>query len=111
MMKKIVSMCGRKSSPRGYNRDLSWWPKEGFVKVCVGKKDSGMPLQEFELETNLLNHRLFKDLLELSVEEYGYDYCGALRIACEVELFLCILNLLRGRDPSVHYKELSDINY
>ncbi|KAF8022421.1 hypothetical protein BT93_F0064 [Corymbia citriodora subsp. variegata] len=56
---------------------------EGRVPVYVGKD---APCK-FEMEANYLNHPLFENLLRLSEEEFGYSYDGALRIACEIDLF------------------------
>ncbi|KAF5180203.1 Auxin-induced protein [Thalictrum thalictroides] len=96
LLKKILC-CGMKSFPS----DLP----EGHVRVYVGKD---VPCK-FELEANYLNHPLFEDLLELSVDEYGYSYNGALRIACEIDLFQYLLELLRSRNPQAHYMELQDL--
>uniref|UniRef100_A0A5K0VLJ2 Auxin-responsive protein n=1 Tax=Nymphaea colorata TaxID=210225 RepID=A0A5K0VLJ2_9MAGN len=39
------------------------------------------------MEVRHLNHPLLKKLLQLSVKDFGYSYRGALRIACDVDLF------------------------
>lgn len=97
LVKKMLR-CGARSFP-------SELPKGGHVRVCVGKD----VLCKFEMEANYLNHPLFEDLLELSVEEFGYSYDGAVRIACEVDVFLHLLELLKSRNPSAHYMELQDL--
>ncbi|KAK3425162.1 hypothetical protein EUGRSUZ_F01960 [Eucalyptus grandis] len=68
---------------------------EGHVRVYVGKD---APCK-FEMEANYLNHPLFENLLRLSEEEFGYSYDGALRIACEVDLFQYLVHLLRPATP------------
>lgn len=65
---------------------------------------------KFEVEANYLNHPLFEGLLRAyTEEEFGYSYVGALRIPCEVGLFLFLVYLLETADPSAHYMELSDL--
>ncbi|XP_010932186.1 auxin-induced protein 15A [Elaeis guineensis] len=98
LVKKLL-FCGAKSFP---TTELP----EGHIWVCVGTDEKA---QRFELDANYLNHPLFEDLLRLSVPEFGYSYEGALRIACETDLFLHLLNLLRSSNPSVHYMELQDL--
>ncbi|XP_068649408.1 auxin-induced protein 15A-like [Aristolochia californica] len=95
-MKKFLC-CGARSFPAEL--------PEGHVRVYVGKE----VLCKFELEANYLNHPLFENLLQLSVDEFGYSYEGALRIACEIDLFLHLLELLKSRNPSAHYMELQDL--
>lgn len=97
---KQLLFCGAKSFAPPSNDELQ--PDEGHIWVCVGVEKQ----QKFELEADYLSHPLFGDLLRLSVEEYGYSYDGALRIACETDLFLHLLQLLRSSNPSVHYMEL-----
>ncbi|KAL3734500.1 auxin-induced protein 6B [Eucalyptus grandis] len=78
---------------------------EGHVRVYVGKD---APCK-FEMEANYLNHPLFENLLRLSEEEFGYSYDGALRIACEVDLFQYLVHLLKTSNPTAHYMELPDL--
>ncbi|CAN6440514.1 unnamed protein product [Victoria cruziana] len=61
------------------------------------------------MEARHLNHPLLKKLLKLSVEEFGYTYRGALRIACDVDLFLFLLKVLNSRDSLRHNLELEDL--
>ncbi|XP_008796457.2 auxin-induced protein X10A [Phoenix dactylifera] len=98
LVKKLL-FCGAKSLA---TTELP----EGRIWVCVGRDEKA---QRFELEANYLNHPLFEDLLRLSAPEFGYSYEGALRIACETDLFLHLLDLLRSSNPSVHYMELRDL--
>ncbi|KAK4804136.1 hypothetical protein SAY86_003953 [Trapa natans] len=99
--------CGAKGfrppSP-GYHHEVP----EGHVRVCVGKVDDDI-LCVFEMEANYLNHPLFESLLRLSEEELGFSYSGALRIACEIDLFRYVVHLLETSNPLAHYMELSDI--
>ncbi|KAG9455528.1 hypothetical protein H6P81_000036 [Aristolochia fimbriata] len=96
-MKKFLC-CGARS----FTAELP----EGHVRVYVGKDEV---LCKLELEANYLNHPLFENLLQLSVDEFGYSYQGALRIACEIDLFLHLLHLLKTRNRSAHYMELQDL--
>lgn len=63
-------------------KDFSSDLPKGYVRVYVGND----ALCQFELEANYLNHPLLENLLELSVNEFGYSYDGAVRILCDVEL-------------------------
>ncbi|XP_064963559.1 auxin-induced protein X10A-like [Musa acuminata AAA Group] len=80
---------------------------EGHIWVCVGTEAAAA--RRLEVEANYLNHPLLEDLLRLSVPEFGYSYEGALRIACDIDFFLYLLDLLRSSDPAVHYMELRDL--
>ncbi|XP_020268314.1 auxin-induced protein 6B-like [Asparagus officinalis] len=93
LVKKLL-LCGAKSSPDE--------PQEGHIWVCVGVEET----QRFELDAHFLNHPLFEDLLKFTVEEFGYSYDGALRIACDIDLFSHLLQLLRSSNPPVDYMEL-----
>ncbi|XP_004301595.1 PREDICTED: uncharacterized protein LOC101295141 [Fragaria vesca subsp. vesca] len=107
-VKKFL-FCGAKGFP-SISDDSRVVPvaQAGQVRVYVGR-DVNM-MCKFEIEANYLNHPLFQSLLELSAEqEFGYSYDGALRIACDVDLFLYILRLLETSNPSAHYMELSDL--
>ncbi|KAK3169169.1 hypothetical protein Dsin_000073 [Dipteronia sinensis] len=90
IMKKLWS-CGAKS-----------FPSEGHVLVYVGKDMQF----KFEMEANYLNHPLFDNFSE---EELGFSYDGALRLACEIDLFHYLLHLLNTSNPSAHYMDLSDL--
>ncbi|XP_059637095.1 auxin-responsive protein SAUR15-like [Cornus florida] len=103
LMRKLVS-CGRRSFPSESDTEVV---PEGRIRVYVGK-DTEIPCK-FEMEANYLNHPLFEKLLQLSEEEFGYSYDGALRIACEIDLFQYLLHLLNNRNPSAHYMELHDL--
>ncbi|KAK9135459.1 hypothetical protein Syun_014789 [Stephania yunnanensis] len=100
---KSLSSLFKKIS-KGFHSDL---PIRGHIRVCVGK--STTVLCNFDLEANYLNHPLFVALLGISGEELGYSYEGALRIACEIDLFKYLLDLLDSRNPLVHYMELPDL--
>ncbi|GLU00169.1 hypothetical protein SLE2022_175550 [Rubroshorea leprosula] len=98
---KKIWCCGAKSFPSSEVEDVP----EGHVRVYVGKDIKC----KFEMEANFLNHPLFESLLRLSEEEFGYSYDGALRIACEIDLFQYLVHLLKTSNPSVHYMDLSDL--
>ncbi|MQM15856.1 hypothetical protein Taro_048807 [Colocasia esculenta] len=77
----------------------------GHIWVCVGRDTS----RRFNVDANFLNHPLFEDLLRLSEDEFGHSYDGALRIACDADLFLHLVDLLSSGDPAAHYMELADL--
>lgn len=89
--------CGAKSFPSDSEAE------EGHVRVFVGKDMQF----KFEMEANYLN--LFENLLKLSEEEFGFSYDGALRIACEIDVFQYLLLLLKTGNPSAHYMQLPDL--
>lgn len=97
IVKKLLC-CGAK----GFPAESSDTVPEVHVRFNVGKDI----VCKFEMEANYLNHPLFENLLRLSEEEFGYSYDGALRIACEVDLFQYVLHLLKTSNPSAHYMEL-----
>jgi SAUR family protein len=70
---------------------------KGFLPVYVGKD---IPTR-FVIDVSVLNHPLFAELLEASVEEFGYEHQGALRIRCDVFLFERILILINSRHPAI----------
>ncbi|XP_020266497.1 uncharacterized protein LOC109841986 [Asparagus officinalis] len=96
LVKKVL-FCGAKS----FANDL----KEGHIWVDVGIEET----RRFELDAHFLSHPLFEELLDFSVDEFGYSYGGALRIACDIDLFLHLLELLKSGNPSVHYMELPQL--
>lgn len=95
-LKKILC-CGMKS----FFSDLP----PGHVKVYVGKD---APCK-FELAAIYLNHPLLENLLQLSVDEFGYSYDGAVRISCDIDLFQHVLELLESRNPKAHYMDLPEL--
>ena len=68
---------------------------KGSLPVYVGKDT----LMRFVIDARVLNHPLFAEILEASVEEFGYEYEGAIRIPCDVFLFEGILKLINSRRP------------
>lgn len=96
-MKKLL-WCGSKNIATSRTSAL---PEEGRVRVYVGMdKESQCKL---EVEADLLNHPMFEDLLRLSEEEFGHSYEGALRIACDIDVFINLINLLKttNNNPSL----------
>ncbi|CAA7041713.1 unnamed protein product [Microthlaspi erraticum] len=99
MVKKLL-WCGSKKNATSRTSAL---PEEGRVRVYVGMdKESQCKL---EVEANLLNHPMFEDLLRLSEEEFGHSYEGALRIACDIDVFINLINLLKTTN---HHNPLMD---
>ncbi|KAK9109621.1 hypothetical protein Sjap_017681 [Stephania japonica] len=90
---KMICCCGSKSFPT----DLL----KGHIRVRVRKNVLS--------KAYFLDHPLFEQLLQLSGEEFGYSYDGALRIACEIDLFQYLVELLRSRNALAHYMELKDL--
>ncbi|KAF8014959.1 hypothetical protein BT93_H0681 [Corymbia citriodora subsp. variegata] len=76
----------------GATRTAALGAPDGSVRVRVGRRGDA-PIK-FDVEATHLNHPLFDELLRSSEEEFGFSYDGALRIACEVDAFRCLLRLL-----------------
>ncbi|KAL2623388.1 hypothetical protein R1flu_003593 [Riccia fluitans] len=79
-------------------------PPRGCIAVYVGTEK-----KRFIISTHYLNHRLFRDLLKRSEEEYGFGYRGGLLIACEAILFEHLLWLIGSNDPSARTTELHEL--
>ncbi|KAL8543179.1 hypothetical protein ACS0TY_003906 [Phlomoides rotata] len=81
---------------------LSWRKKAsspadvptGHVAICVGAN-----YRRFIVRATYLNHPIFRRLLSLAEEEYGFgDYTGPLAIPCDESLFEEILRFVsRGK--------------
>ncbi|KAJ8642059.1 hypothetical protein MRB53_018753 [Persea americana] len=63
---------------------------EGHLPVYVGEE-----MERFVVKAKLLNHPMFKELLNQSEREYGYQQQGGLRIPCRVSVFEQVLETLR----------------
>lgn len=63
---------------------------EGHLPVYVGEE-----MERFVVKAKLLNHPMFKELLDQSANEYGYEQQGVLRFPCRVSVFEQVLEKLR----------------
>ncbi|KAF3778387.1 hypothetical protein EJ110_NYTH43644 [Nymphaea thermarum] len=70
----------------------------GHVPVSVGLDARTSVIV---MEARHLNHPLLKKLLQLSVEEFGYSYRGA--------LFLFLMKILNSKGSTRHCVELDDL--
>ncbi|CAK9174985.1 unnamed protein product [Ilex paraguariensis] len=69
---------------------------EGHLPVYVGDE-----MERFVVSAELLNQPIFRELLNKSAQEYGYEQKGVLRIPCHVSVFERVLEALRvGGDES-----------
>ncbi|KAL1189821.1 Protein SMALL AUXIN UP-REGULATED RNA 9 [Cardamine amara subsp. amara] len=91
VVKKLLS-CGTKSYASSRTSAL---PKEGRVQVYVCRDRETQC--KLEVDTSLLNHPMLDDLLRLSQEEFGHSYEGALRIACDIDVFIKLINLFKSQ--------------
>lgn len=66
-------------------------PPEGFLAVYVGPDRD-----RFVINTESVNHPLFRMLLEEAEKEYGFDSVGPLTLPCEVSVFRRILESLNA---------------
>ncbi|RWR81898.1 LOW QUALITY PROTEIN: auxin-responsive protein SAUR71-like protein [Cinnamomum micranthum f. kanehirae] len=62
----------------------------GHLPVYVGEE-----MKRFVVKAKLLNHPMFKELLNQSANEYGYEQQGVLRFPCRVSVFEQVLEKLR----------------
>ncbi|XP_018449861.2 auxin-responsive protein SAUR71, partial [Raphanus sativus] len=97
---KKLLCCGAKS----FSQRASL-PEEGRVRVYVGNdRDTQCKL---EMDADFLTHPLFEELLRFSEEEFGYSYDGALRIACEINVFIDLINVLKSTTHSPYNNNTS----
>ncbi|XP_010446011.1 PREDICTED: auxin-responsive protein SAUR72-like [Camelina sativa] len=61
-------------------------PQHGVFTVCVGPTK-----QRVVVKTKLVNHPLFRNLLEDAENEYGYRGDGPIVLPCEVDFFFKVL--------------------
>ena len=59
--------------------------RKGFVPVLVGNTDKEM--ERLEIPIKLINHPSLVSLLDVYVQEFGYNQQGVLRISCDAEIF------------------------
>lgn len=76
---------------------------EGFLAVYVGQER-----RRFVIDAKNLNNSVFRDLLNKSAEEYGYEHKGGLAVACEVVFFERLLWLIETNDPSLSSIEIDE---
>ncbi|XP_047329384.1 auxin-responsive protein SAUR15-like [Impatiens glandulifera] len=91
-LRQMLRQWRQKAATATLNRLPSDVPA-GHVAVCVGTT-----LRRFIIPTSYLNHPVFRTLLVLAEEEYGFTNSGPLMIPCEEELFEEILNQLNRSD-------------
>ncbi|KAL1218812.1 Auxin-responsive protein SAUR71 [Cardamine amara subsp. amara] len=68
-------------------------PQHGFFTVYVGPTK-----QRVVVKTKLVNHPLFKNLLEDAENEYGYRRDGPIVLPCEVDFFFKVLADMKSND-------------
>ncbi|PKA50377.1 hypothetical protein AXF42_Ash013466 [Apostasia shenzhenica] len=74
------------------------------IKVLVGKEMKTQSM--LKVNASYLHHPLFKELLGLSGDEFGYSYDGAVRIACDISFFLHLVHLLDTGSATVQHMDL-----
>lgn len=77
---------------------------EGYLVVYVGEER-----RRFVINAQILNHPVFRVLLDKSAEEYGFEHKGGLAIACEVVFFEHLLWLIDTKDPSLSRMEVDEL--
>ncbi|KAJ3694072.1 hypothetical protein LUZ60_009552 [Juncus effusus] len=66
---------------------------KGFVPILVGKEKE---MEKIMVHTKLFKNPIFQILLEMAVDEFGYEQRGILRIPCAVEQFRRVLDALKN---------------
>ncbi|XP_031493099.1 auxin-responsive protein SAUR41-like [Nymphaea colorata] len=79
---------------------FSYLPK-GYLAVYVGEE-----ARRFIIPVSYLSHPIFKALLKMAEEEFGFSISGGIRLPCETLLFEHILWLLRNNDPMIQNLEM-----
>lgn len=64
----------------------------GYVPMLIGK---GKEKERVLVHTKLLKHPCFLVLLEMAVQEFGYEQKGILQIPCEIEQFMLVRAALK----------------
>ncbi|KAL2532799.1 SAUR-like auxin-responsive protein family [Abeliophyllum distichum] len=64
--------------------------KKGWLAVRVGLEDEDGGFQRFVIPISYLYHPLFKQLLDIAREVYGYTSAGPLKLPSSVDEFLHI---------------------
>ncbi|XP_058734161.1 auxin-responsive protein SAUR71-like [Vicia villosa] len=81
--KSLLRSCKLSSKTRvKKQKDSPKKPQHGCVCVYVGDER-----QRFIIKIKILNHPLFKSLLEDVENEYGYGKNGPLWLPCDVDMF------------------------
>ncbi|GLJ10566.1 hypothetical protein SUGI_0130820 [Cryptomeria japonica] len=78
--------------------------KEGYLAVYVGAER-----KRFVIPTAYLSLPVFRTLLEMAAEEFGFVQKGGLTLPCDVTFFKQILKLLKRNDPAYMQMGLNDI--
>eukprot|EP01018_Ginkgo_biloba_P020017 Gb_02928 [translate_table: standard] len=76
----------------------------GHLAVYVGKQCT-----RFVIRATYLNHPVFRALLDMAEEEFGYNHQGGLSIPCDELMFEHILRLLGRNDPSARHLNLDEL--
>ncbi|KAK4799473.1 hypothetical protein SAY86_024838 [Trapa natans] len=64
----------------------------GHFPIYVGENS-----RRFVINIRLLDHPLFKDLLNVARDKYGFSSGSILRIPCDEEMFVQVLSTVQGR--------------
>ncbi|EOA14070.1 hypothetical protein CARUB_v10027207mg [Capsella rubella] len=91
----------KSEEPKGKTKKES--PSHGFFTVYVGPTK-----QRIVVKTKLLNHPLFKNLLEDAETEYGYRHDGPIVLPCEVDFFFKALADMKSNDHHGHHDDGDD---
>lgn len=95
----------RKKAAAATSRRIPSDVPAGHVAVNVGAS-----CKRFVVRATYLNHPLFKKLLVLAEEEYGFTNTGPLAIPCDESLFEEILRYLDGKNDSAQFMSFEDFS-
>ncbi|CAN1255408.1 Protein SMALL AUXIN UP-REGULATED RNA 54 [Linum perenne] len=109
VLKQILKRC----SSLGKNKDhhyqdhhqqSNWFPPldvpKGHFAVYVGENRSSASCRRFVVRATFLNHPIFKRILAMAEEEYGFENSGPLRIPCDEWEFEEVLKLASRSEQS-----------
>lgn len=80
--------------------------KRGCVAVKVGLEEEDGGFQRFVIPISYLYHPLFRQLLEMAKEIYGYHSTGPLKLPCSVDHFLHLRWKIEKGNASHHASSL-----
>ncbi|KAL2622878.1 hypothetical protein R1flu_003083 [Riccia fluitans] len=76
----------------------------GCLAVYVGDER-----RRYVISTSSLGHPLFKELLKMSAEEFGFEYEGGLWIACDCNVFEKALWMITHKEHAARTTRLEDL--
>ncbi|XP_052201635.1 auxin-induced protein 6B [Diospyros lotus] len=103
-LRQMLRRWRKKAAAAGARRAAPPDVPAGHVAVCVGSN-----CRRFVVRATYLNHPVFRKLLVLAEEEYGFaNTAGPLAIPCDESLFEEILRFLSRSESTGRFANLED---